>query len=504
MTSTGSIFKYKYFDIAKYDKSTVINKSLCTCIKSHSKGPCICSDQIEESKEHQSSSLLNFVFFGNNFSCSKKTTLRRLLLKQQGTEKYLLREQIREVVEYYQDKLCEKQDKEVGCFTPMHQIFICHCGWLLHNPTTLPCGHTMCKHCADRDMFCYYCGATLTTPSNPNLFLARIIETWFPKEYTGSKHKKCAQELYDIKDNLNALNKINLAIDLVQDDYTAYDIRAQIYVELKEYKLALKDADKSLKINKESGKSQFTRGICYSHLGNLNGAIDAFQLCLELEPENMALSNDVISKLDEILSSAYIREGGLSEDSKSGSCSETDEEKCIQTKIPEGKNKEDLNELDKSTQENATPSILNDVQPTSPPIKNVENPKPSVPVNIETVIKEEDTPCSSKNISNEKVHGVSTHLLKREDFECRLCYELLHKPLTTSCGHVFCKDCLLKALDRNPTCPVCRLSLSTFMQNPIKPITTVIVEILELFFNEDFVQREKKYADRMERLSRLA
>ena len=42
--------------------------------------------------------------------------------------------------------------------------------------------------------------------------------------------------------------------------------------------------------------------------------------------------------------------------------------------------------------------------------------------------------------------------------ECSICYEVIGDTnnCTTSCGHNFCFKCLLKAMRRNTTCPICR------------------------------------------------
>jgi len=45
------------------------------------------------------------------------------------------------------------------------------------------------------------------------------------------------------------------------------------------------------------------------------------------------------------------------------------------------------------------------------------------------------------------------------DYECPLCYRLLWQPVTTACGHTYCKVCLEQALDHNVQCPLCKSSI---------------------------------------------
>ncbi|EDO06023.2 Zinc finger C3HC4 type (RING finger) family protein [Babesia bovis T2Bo] len=48
-----------------------------------------------------------------------------------------------------------------------------------------------------------------------------------------------------------------------------------------------------------------------------------------------------------------------------------------------------------------------------------------------------------------------------KDFECPVCFKLLYKPVTTSCGHNFCKTCIDQAAAYRLACPLCRQRLSS-------------------------------------------
>ena len=47
----------------------------------------------------------------------------------------------------------------------------------------------------------------------------------------------------------------------------------------------------------------------------------------------------------------------------------------------------------------------------------------------------------------------------RNELECQVCYSLMLDPLTTSCGHTFCRKCVARILDHSNLCPVCRRRL---------------------------------------------
>lgn len=65
-----------------------------------------------------------------------------------------------------------------------------------------------------------------------------------------------------------------------------------------------------------------------------------------------------------------------------------------------------------------------------------------------------------------------------KELDCDICYLLLHDPLTTPCGHTFCRQCLLRSSDHatNPTCPTCRspVLLPTSQNTP----TNILIESL--------------------------
>lgn len=45
------------------------------------------------------------------------------------------------------------------------------------------------------------------------------------------------------------------------------------------------------------------------------------------------------------------------------------------------------------------------------------------------------------------------------EMECQVCYGLLLDPLTTTCGHTFCRKCVARVLDHSTLCPICRRHL---------------------------------------------
>ncbi|RYP70348.1 hypothetical protein DL769_004974 [Monosporascus sp. CRB-8-3] len=48
----------------------------------------------------------------------------------------------------------------------------------------------------------------------------------------------------------------------------------------------------------------------------------------------------------------------------------------------------------------------------------------------------------------------------RADMDCQVCYAIFLDPITTACGHTFCRTCIQRVLDHSDLCPMCRRGLS--------------------------------------------
>ncbi|KIV84867.1 hypothetical protein, variant [Exophiala sideris] len=55
--------------------------------------------------------------------------------------------------------------------------------------------------------------------------------------------------------------------------------------------------------------------------------------------------------------------------------------------------------------------------------------------------------------------GVLQEMVQSET-ECQVCYQTMLDPLTTSCGHTFCRKCFARAMDHTNLCPMCRRRLA--------------------------------------------
>jgi len=69
-----------------------------------------------------------------------------------------------------------------------------------------------------------------------------------------------------------------------------------------------------------------------------------------------------------------------------------------------------------------------------------------------------------------------------DDLDCPLCMKLLFEPVTTPCGHTFCKPCLIRMADHNNRCPCCRALM--MLDAPNAPVTVALNNFLKSSYPE--------------------
>ena len=490
-------------------------------------------------KSSSSDALAEFVFYSDRKPRYRAATkLRRQIYGKLKENELLLQLNIKEILQdFVKDLKVQEGSKSESLnvrknhATPyQNEVFHCKCGWLLHDPTTLPCGHTFCKHCVEENMFCLDCGYTPITSVNVSPLLVEIISTWFETQYESTGYKNKARNSFSLNDFTEALNSINKAINLVGEDFTSLNIRVETYIHLEKYNVALKDAELSCKINDSCGKSHYIRGLCYVALKEYDQAIDAFQHSLELEPDDLILCKNVLASLcgvfaadvaddDQDMKKKLGELGNLDVFSDQDSINVTKSDKN-DTKSDKDDTKSDKN--DTKSEGNSTKSEDNDApksEKNNTKSENVQNSEKLSNSVSEIVYDQNEAGPSTEiietgsaklfndiiadvNSQSLELEGVPVNLIQEDIFECKLCYDLLFQPITLTCGHVFCKNCLVKTLDYKALCPLCRIELTDYRKEPSKPVTMIIEDILQLYLKDQFDIRFKEHAEKMDKLAR--
>lgn len=82
-------------------------------------------------------------------------------------------------------------------------------------------------------------------------------------------------------------------------------------------------------------------------------------------------------------------------------------------------------------------------------------------------------------------HSIPPTLLPTilSELDCQICYSALYDPLTTPCGHTFCRTCLLRSVDHSPACPTCRATMPPPFANLYHaPRSSVLTSLFQNFW----------------------
>ncbi|KAI0103104.1 hypothetical protein F4776DRAFT_648570 [Hypoxylon sp. NC0597] len=108
---------------------------------------------------------------------------------------------------------------------------------------------------------------------------------------------------------------------------------------------------------------------------------------------------------------------------------------------------------------------------------------------------------SSVSVGDAEIEKIDAAVLARlkesvrTEMDCQVCYALFLDPLTTACGHTFCRGCLHRILDHSDLCPICRRTLSIQAQvNPQShPSNERLCKIINGFWADLVALRSQAY-----------
>ncbi|KIY00827.1 uncharacterized protein Z520_03493 [Fonsecaea multimorphosa CBS 102226] len=78
----------------------------------------------------------------------------------------------------------------------------------------------------------------------------------------------------------------------------------------------------------------------------------------------------------------------------------------------------------------------------------------------------------------------------RPELECQVCYQIMLDPLTTSCGHTFCRRCFCRAMDHTNHCPMCRRLLPLVHTQQMTPSNKRVTRLIQHLLPDLLVARK--------------
>ncbi|XP_029852692.1 LON peptidase N-terminal domain and RING finger protein 3 isoform X2 [Aquila chrysaetos chrysaetos] len=375
-------------------------------------------------------------------------------------------------------------------------VFRCRkCQGFLFEPVSLPCGHTFCKKCLERDRAaesrCVLCkeerGAAAGQLLRVNVILSNLLAKWFPCQVKASQLRHEGNLLYKEKKLQAALQKYNEAVSLAPNDHLLYSNRSQINSTLKACEDALHDAETACRLQPYWLKGHLRKGQALANLGKTEEALREFLFCLALDTGNKTAKSEAqkvnveqkkgfpIQEEPNVTTSGSLRKSVQITESKKD-CSE-EENKLTST--PE------------STFLISEKCSLLKRKCCSEEMRNAE---------VTCKLMKKDTVDTKGNNTGQHI---PFEFVDPSDLDCSLCMRLFYEPVTTPCGHTFCLKCLERCLDHNPKCPLCKEGLSECLAMRKYCKTVLMEELIARYLPEELTERRKIYEEEIAELSNL-
>uniref|UniRef100_A0A3Q3FF10 LON peptidase N-terminal domain and ring finger 4 n=1 Tax=Labrus bergylta TaxID=56723 RepID=A0A3Q3FF10_9LABR len=369
------------------------------------------------------------------------------------------------------------------------------CLFLMCEPVTMSCGHTYCRRCVGGFLpsKCPSCKERLkqreVKSMKNNVLLISVVEKCCPDE---TKMKCHVQEKLKSNEFTEALRITNEGLDIgkVPDDQSLKVYRAEANRGLMCFSDALTDLDYLCCLRPNWTEGFFRKGNVLLEMGQQAEALVQFQRCLNLQAD-FAPAKSQIKKILEAEGMAVPDEV---------SCilqvvSEYLKEPCPITSlsVSQGKMLKDKSvplQGSKVKHESGTECCLSLCQAVSF--------LPAAEEDEEMMMRKED----------ERGRGILYCPHGEIPFHSKLMslfvvHRLFFEPVTTPCGHTFCKNCIERSLDHNLRCPLCKQPLQEYFKNRKYNPTAVLQEIMTRLFPSQLTERKQVHDAEMAELSNL-
>ncbi|XP_028992643.1 LON peptidase N-terminal domain and RING finger protein 2 [Betta splendens] len=423
-------------------------------------------------------------------------------------------------------------------------LFSCRlCKCLLHEPTTVECGHTFCKRCLEDDAVkdCAHCKQALSKKDGLaggrrlNVVLSGLLDKLFATE---SKARRCwieGEVLWKKQSLGDALDKYNAAVDLVPSSGRLLCQRAELHMEMRNFSQAVQDASTLCRIKPHWTKAHFLKATALSKADRNDEALQEYFTCVALKPDWTKVKLEAQKVLSELFSSVFEKEdmptplhplqGGLatrlikppallqslSPLTQSPGSSTQDSEFSVIKNAPVDESSFRLSGVapcksDSGAREGSAKSLADVLAALPAPpggLKRKHSIDGPSTFNPPSKVLRPDDASTFQTASVWGGRMFPAELLDSGDMECSLCMRLFYEPVATPCGHTFCLKCLERCLDHNPNCPLCKENLSEYLATRGYNKTLLMEEVLRRYLGDELTERKKIHEEEMKELSNL-
>ncbi|KAM4748159.1 LON peptidase N-terminal domain and RING finger protein 1-like [Rhinophrynus dorsalis] len=395
-------------------------------------------------------------------------------------------------------------------------MFLClACQQPLWDPVTVRCGHSFCRRCLQGPSSerCHVCKKRLRIRGPQDLkcntLLCNLLDKCLDTETKVNRVKRDLQDLISLQEYEEAAKLACKGIVMDPEDVSLRILRSQVYLALNQYPEALREAEMICSLQPQNPEGFYRKGMALIHLKEKREALLHFQQCLVLNPQFSAarkeieqvlgdLACPVHSSLEDLMCevSCYLKSSSLDSNNLTAHCKAA----CIQS-LSSGASMK----LHDDSDEMQCPSRVHsaDVMANKLTLSNQERRKqnevsnPSDKESLNNQMEEENLNyCVQSSPSLQDRISLS-------DVECSLCIRIFLEPVTTPCGHTFCRECLERTLDHRPYCPLCKQSLREYLRVGCYPVTALLQEIMSAIFPSEMTERKQVHLSEIAELSNL-
>ncbi|XP_077122506.1 LON peptidase N-terminal domain and RING finger protein 1-like isoform X2 [Ranitomeya variabilis] len=392
----------------------------------------------------------------------------------------------------------------------MMELLSCpSCQHTLWEPVTLACGHTFCKKCLKGVNRCQLCNQRVKISGAQelrcNTLLANLLDRCLNME---AKVKRITRDL----EGLIATHQYEDAgamachgVVMAPDHVPLRILRSQVYLGLKQFPESLREAEVICDLQPKNPEGYYRKGMAFLYMEKKEAALKEFQRCLALNPHFTTARHEIEQILDDTGSSAPSSlEDFMYEESQMSKRTMTETSSLIAPLQAATIGSEHCGNGNKSDgDEQIRPFILpcdqsatalNQVQRkrkemdgSSPPDRERKNAQED---------DETDTDCLPPD-------PVLKDVLSLSDVECSLCIRMFLEPVTTPCGHTFCRECLERCMDHQPYCPLCKQCLREYLSAGSYPITALLQDLMTTIFPSEMADRKQVHLTEIAEMSNL-
>lgn len=446
------------------------------------------------------------------------------------------------LVEFQRNKLC-KEKKEESCShdaSSSQSMFSCAmCNCLFMKPVTLVCGHTFCELCLTEELSftghveCSKCGKDVSKIStfSVNVLVMNCIQKCFPKEYQRQVEKMQGHKCLIGNDLKTAIKCFTEILSSFSNDFHCLCWRSDALLRIGRPDLALKDIEQACKLRPSLARTFYRKALVLANLAKLEGVLSskheesvlALLRCSALSPKSHRFRQEFTENLHQLLSPKFtnsnrtllvlkLGRGGKKEltgpDDRTEKMDVTMNHLTphVSTRRYFASSNQNLVALQIRGKSNRSHDVFtsgmkskagDDLRKRAQKSHSSSNDKETFCTDDQTELNQLVQKPKSETEAVGK--AIEEKFGEVEDFECKLCYSLLFQPITTTCGHTFCRECLERCLDHRVECPCCRTTIDQYSRGDINmEITEVLDFVLAKYFTAEYNERRKTYQEKMD------